>query len=723
MNRWVLAILAGLVLILGVTALAQDDLRVLVPDTPVTGTLDSENVAQVYTFAGTEGQSVTLEASTSIGFGLALLLTDSAGLTIAQDFNPSGAVVLADVPLPADDTYYVTVFSALGVTLPAGSTFELTLTTTDAAEAATEAPDAADAEPTATPEVEVVDATPTVETPARVFAPGEILTATGFEIALTWNSTANMDLEVRDPVGGSVWFVNPEVPSGGVFDVNVNSACGCVTDQNPTERVRWPAGAIPTGSYEVLVYYQPIPDCPTTEPVTFSVVALLEGQVVDTIEGTIDPNEVYLASFVVEPDGSLLAGADGLYTDFTVLPPVPVADLLADPLPIAFDQPLEGLITSDNYWQTYVFQASADQLVTIDLQATSGSLDTLFLLLDSSGRLIDANDDRAAGVTDSLLQNRRLNAAGTYYILATRYGKEVGGTEGNYILTLSGPTADLPQEVIDLGLDRGLIEVSLTWNTAADLRLLVRDPRGATVFVDVPEVDSGGVLGAGGNIACRQTAASPLAYTYWPQNRLPGGNIVPGLYEVEIIYVNNCNDTRPLTFELNIFVNGEPIFADTRTARLDEWYVTSFFIGASRQVETAGPGGFIGTRQQLDSSVINYQGLIASAQPIANGQTLTGSITREDKYQLYSFEGQAGDVVTIDMARTSGQLDTKLFLIDPAGFQVAFNDDITPGEITDSRIAEFTLPQDGRYIIIATHFGMEYGGTIGTYNLTFSRLN
>jgi hypothetical protein len=358
------------------------------------------------------------------------------------------------------------------------------------------------------------------------------------------------------------------------------------------------------------------------------------------------------------------------------------------------------------------------------MTALNGSLDTLFLLLDENGNFIDANDDIEPGVNiNSALQNRRLSSGGTYYILATRYGKEVGGTEGNYLLTLSGPSADLPEEVVNLGLPRGAIEVSLSWNTAADMRLLVRDPRGATVFVDDTQVDSGGTLGAASNVNCTEAVLNPISYVYWPQDQLPGGNIVPGLYEVEVIFQNACNDLTPVTFDLSIFVNGEPIFSDTRQARPDDWYVTSFFIDANRDVESAGPGGFIGTRQQLDSAVINYQNEIPNAQPILNGETLTGAITSDDKFQLYSFEGQAGDVVTIDMLRTSGRLDTTLFLIDPNGFQVASNDDITPGEVTDSRISEFTLPQDGEYIIIATHFGLQYGGTIGTYNLTFSRLN
>src|SRR5690606_38519337 len=119
--------LVGLLLILLLlvsTALAQTT-RLLAPGSSVTGTLDVDNVAQVYTFAGNEGDVVTLSAESETGLGLALLLTDAAGETVAQGFEIGGTTTLADVALPEDGDYYVTVLSALGVTLPTGSTFNL----------------------------------------------------------------------------------------------------------------------------------------------------------------------------------------------------------------------------------------------------------------------------------------------------------------------------------------------------------------------------------------------------------------------------------------------------------------------------------------------------------------------------------------------------------------------------------------------------------------------
>jgi len=54
---------------------------------------------------------------------------------------------------------------------------------------------------------------------------------------------------------------------------------------------------------------------------------------------------------------------------------------------------------------------------------------------------------------------------------------------------------------------------------------------------------------------------------------------------------------------------------------------------------------------------------------------------------------------------------------------MASNDDAVLNETMNSLIDNFTLPADGTYIIVATHYGVLYGGTSGTYNLSVVRLN
>ena len=518
LHRYLLRLIVPLMVMSLVAPVLAQESRTIEPGGSVTGTLDGEHIAQIYTFDAGQDDRVSLSVSSESNLGFALLLTDSGGVAIAQGVENAGATALTGVSLPRAGTYYVTVLAAPGETPSSdGAVFSLSF---DLA-AATSAP-VPTAAPTAQP------------TESATFSPGEILTVNGLQIALTWESLANLDLEVRDPVGGSVFFSTPTVPSGGQFGVNVNSVCDNRTADSPTENVVWPAGALPTGSYEMLVYYQPLDDCPTTDPASLSLNVTLDNQTLDAINGNLLPNEVFISSFVVGPDGSLTSGASGLYTDNTVLPAA-AADLLAGAQPITRDVPVTGLLTSEKFYDTYSFAGNANDLISVEMNATSGSLDTLLLLLDSSGNVIGSNDDTAQGNTDSTIANFRLFTDDTYTIVATRYGKDVGGTEGAYTLLLTGPTGDLPQEVLDLGL-----------------------PRGDSVFDDTPQVPSGGRLAAAGNVNCNISQTSPVSYVYWPE-----GLLAPGLYEVEVWYQNNCNDTRPVNFALNVLVNGTPALTQT----------------------------------------------------------------------------------------------------------------------------------------------------------------
>jgi hypothetical protein len=528
-----------------------------------------------------------------------------------------------------------------------------------------------------------------------------------------------MDLEVRDPVGGSLRFANPSVPSGGKFGVNVNSVCATATANAPTEEASWQAGAVPTGSYELLVYYQPLQACPTTDPVTFTIGATVDGTPVPAFEGTLSPNQVYIASFVVRADGTVSAGLSGVRADPPVIPDITASK----PIALTRDTVASGAISSQQPFAIYQFSANAGDVVSLLLNANSGSLDTLLMLLDPNGSLVIANDDKASGVTDSEIANTTLVLTGTYKVIATRYGQNIGGTEGGYGLTLTGQVAassigvqtaavpNLPN------LPKGSIEVILQWDTAADVELLVRDPRGDTVFNDKTQIPSGGTLAANANVNCRTSSGTPLSYIYWPEGRLPGA----GAYEVEVQYRNNCTDTRPVNFTLYVLANGQLVMTKNAELRQDERYVTSYSIGVNGQV-TGGDGGIFGTTKRPDVTPLNYATEVENAQIIASGQSLAGSIRLDHRFDVYVFDGKAGQTVTIGMNAQNGTLDTVLFLLNPAGVQIAQNDDAAGANTTDSLISGFTLSEDGRYIIIATHFGGPFGVTAGDYNLTL-RLN
>ncbi|MDZ4766858.1 MAG: PPC domain-containing protein [Chloroflexota bacterium] len=695
--------------------------RNLTPDTPLTGTLDnSANIVQIYTLIGGSGEVITLTASNTLGVPLALVLTDAAGGAVGQivDTDVTGDVTLT-ATLPSPGVYYVTVFKAGGIGSIGAVDFTILLATasgtvTQVAPAATVTPtlDAALTSLTATtapviPTAAAVTPAPEV-TLGAVLEAAQLVDSLGITISLTWNTTNDLDLEVRDPVGGSLYWLTPTVASGGSLGANVNQGCDVTTANNPTETAAWLPGAVPSGSYEVLVYFQEA--CAGAAPQSFTINLNVNGTVLPPVTGTLLPGQTYVSSFDIETDSTVAAtGLVGVVDDQIL--PAPAAEILASAGSIELGTTINGTITNDQPYQAYSFAANASDIVSINMDAISGgSLDTFLALLDPGGAIVSVNDDSAQGITNSAIASALLPSEGTYTIVATRYAKAIGGTEGNFTLTLFSQTAGLPPAF--LSLPRGSLEVRLLWNTAADLQLLLRDAAGEAVYDDSPQSRSGGILGADGNVNCRAPVdETAFSYIYYPQTIQPR----LGSYEVEVWYQNACNETRPTTFTLYVGLNGREIFSTTVQPLPNERFLTSFSIGANGAA-TPSDAGIIRGLQTLD-----FPPEIEGASVIVPGVAANGSITPDNKFDVYVFDGTAGDVVSVAMNATSGTLDTALYLAGSTGAQLAENDDVEPGTNKNSLIANYTLPQTGRYIIIATHFGALYGGTIGTYTLTLTQ--
>lgn len=103
--------------------------------------------------------------------------------------------------------------------------------------------------------------------------------------------------------------------------------------------------------------------------------------------------------------------------------------------------------------------------------------------------------------------------------------------------------------------------------------------------------------------------------------------------------------------------------------------------------------------------------------PIGYGQSATGVIDAMRYEAVYSFDGQAGDVVSISLI-ASDTLDPYLVLYDAYPSQNPLTaDDDSAGNL-DSLINGYQLPASGRYYIVATRFGRETGDTVGGYTLT-----
>ncbi|MCU0497369.1 MAG: hypothetical protein MUF87_08470 [Anaerolineae bacterium] len=104
------------------------------------------------------------------------------------------------------------------------------------------------------------------------------------------------------------------------------------------------------------------------------------------------------------------------------------------------------------------------------------------------------------------------------------------------------------------------------------------------------------------------------------------------------------------------------------------------------------------------------------AQDIAYGDLVENEIDNRNYLYYACFEGEQGDRVMITMDRTSGDLDTYLWLSSPTFSRVYVYSDNFSRETTNSRV-EYVLPADDQYLITMTRINLQQGETEGDFQL------
>lgn len=94
-----------------------------------------------------------------------------------------------------------------------------------------------------------------------------------YQVSLVWNGAADLDLHVRCPGGGHIYFERTQA-CGGVLDVDMNAQGGRGSGE-PVENVVW-AAKPPSGTYRVQVHYFDYAERRT--PVPFTVRVTIAGE-------------------------------------------------------------------------------------------------------------------------------------------------------------------------------------------------------------------------------------------------------------------------------------------------------------------------------------------------------------------------------------------------------------------------------------------------------------
>lgn len=254
---------------------------------------------------------------------------------------------------------------------------------------------------------------------------GEIsLTAGALTATLRWAGGADLNLFVRDPGGRTVSWSSPQVPSGGILQIDSNTRCETPSDQ-PVEHVYW--SALVGGDYEVWAWYED--GCGVNVSTEFTLDVSVDGSPMLHTADRLRAGQRYQVGLRVTD-----AGQGFVIDPGAIINPSPQqrASEGGDTV-IRYGESLTGTISGEVYALFYQFAGSAGDVVTITAERLSGNLDPVIVLRDAADHALPdgVNDDADAATQDARL-TYTLPADGTYIIAVTRYGVRDGTTTGDF---------------------------------------------------------------------------------------------------------------------------------------------------------------------------------------------------------------------------------------------------------------------------------------------------
>lgn len=105
---------------------------------------------------------------------------------------------------------------------------------------------------------------------------------------------------------------------------------------------------------------------------------------------------------------------------------------------------------------------------------------------------------------------------------------------------------------------------------------------------------------------------------------------------------------------------------------------------------------------------------------LAYGARVTGALNDNTPRYVYYFDGQRGEVVSLAVNTTRGDLDPVVTVLDSEG-EVLLNRDDT-GQSRDVLVDSLRITRSDRYYVVVGRFGYGVGSTAGEYQLTLDRI-
>ncbi len=331
---------------------------------------------------------------------------------------------------------------------------------------------------------------------------------------------------------------------------------------------------------------------------------------------------------------------------------------------LAYGNTVKRTFTAASDAFTFTFQAQAGDVITLTMVADRGeSVDPALVLIGPDGNPVARNDDSFDanfGVVNARLVNFPIEVSGTYTIQAIRSTN----ANGSFTLTLRGARSRRNENSLDYGdSSQGTISTSV-------------------VRVNYQfQATAGDVI----SIVVQRTGTSRL---------IP--YIVLADADGKTLITTNTAERTAGTARITQY----PIRADG---------VYTIVVSRAGEQRGASSGAFrLNLTRDASYSVVKY------------GDTISGSIGQARPENRYLFFATEGDIVTITMARKTGNLDALLSLLGAGGKQIATNDNAAGQGLRtgDSQIRRFEIPETAGYIIVTGRRGKERGASSGDFGLS-----
>jgi hypothetical protein len=361
-----------------------------------------------------------------------------------------------------------------------------------------------------------------------------------------------------------------------------------------------------------------------------------------------------------------------------------------------------GTLDSANDVDFFGFDARSGQRLRVDINAQSltpsSDADTVVTLFDNNGNQLAENDD-ASNSLDSLL-DFTITSTGRYFIRVRNFSTK-GGQTFTYeaVVTLTGGTTPPPGP--------GTVNETESNNSIQQANFVT------------PNVTIIGTVNPGGDadfFGFDATRGQPLTIDINAASLSPAS----ALDSVVTLFDSNGNQLTQnddsggsvdSLIQFTIPANGRYFFS---VRNFDSKGGPNFNYQA---VVTLGGGGGGGNTVNESEPNNNRQ----QANSITPDVTVQGIIGFFNDVDFFSFNGRAGQRVTLDVNTDSGGFnppDTLLTLFDNDGNQIAENNDDPRGGTRDSFL-QFTLPRTGQYFF-SLRDARGFGSTSFDYEIQVS---